>query len=119
GGAGLGTASAAQASGDYVVIWVDVDGCVSAEQYCDVFLTTVVKNIPLAVKEAVLAAAGSDGLVEGEFLGTLENDGVSLAPYHEFEDAIDDELKAEVEQLRQDIIDGTIQVESPSQPGSA
>ncbi len=117
GGAGLGTASAAQSSGDFVVIWVDVDGCVSAEQYCEVFLTTVVKNIPLAVKEAVLAAAESDTLVQGEFLGTLENDGVSLAPYHEFEDDIDEELKAEIEQLRQDIIDGTIQVESPSQPG--
>jgi basic membrane protein A and related proteins len=117
GGTGLGTASAAQESGDFVVIWVDIDGCVSAEQYCDTFLTTVVKNIPLAVQGAVLEAADADGLITGEFLGTLENDGVSLAPYHEFEDQIDDDLKTEIEQLRQDIIDGTIEVTSPAQPG--
>jgi basic membrane protein A and related proteins len=116
GGTGLGTASAAQESGDFAVIWVDIDGCVSAETYCDVFLTTVVKNIPLAVEEAVLAAAGSDDLITGEFLGTLENNGVSLAPYHEFEDQIDDQLKTEIEELRQAIIDGEIEVTSPAQP---
>lgn len=116
GGSGLGTAAAAQDSGDYAVIWVDIDGCTSAERYCDTFLTTVVKNMPLAVKEAVLAAYDADGLATGEFSGTLGNDGVSLAPYHEFDDAVDEALKAEVEQLRQDIIDGTIQVTSPAQP---
>lgn len=118
GGAGLGTAAAAQESGDYDVIWVDVDGCESAEQYCETFLTTVVKNIPDAVETAVLAAVDAgDQLVTGEFLGTLANDGVSLAPYHEFEDDIDDGLKAEVDQLRQAIINGDITVTSPAQPG--
>jgi basic membrane protein A len=116
GGAGLGTASAPGAGTDYVVIWVDVDGCESAEQYCDVFLTTVVKNIPDAVQEAVLAAAVADGLATGEFLGTLENQGVSLAPYHEFEDDISEELKTDIIDLQADIIDGTITVTSPAQP---
>lgn len=117
GGAGLGTAAAAQESGDYNVIWVDVDGCESTEQYCDTFLTTVVKNIPDAVETAVLAAVDAgDQLATGDFLGTLANEGVSLAPYHEFEDEIDDELKSEIEQLEQDIIDGAITVTSPAQP---
>jgi basic membrane protein A len=116
GGAGLGTAAAAAESGDYVVIWVDVDGCESAPQYCPVFLTTVVKNIPDAVTQAVLDAAGSDGLATGEFLGTLENGGVALAPYHEFEDDIPEELKTDIIDLQADIIDGTITVESPAQP---
>jgi basic membrane protein A len=116
GGAGLGTAAAAQESGGYQVIWVDVDGCESAEQYCETFLTTVVKNIPDAVETAVQTAVDADGLATGEFLGTLENEGVSIAPYHEFEDQIDDELKSEIEQLRQDIIDGSVEVTSPAQP---
>ncbi|QSB17238.1 BMP family ABC transporter substrate-binding protein [Natronosporangium hydrolyticum] len=116
GGAGLGTADGALETEEYAVIWVDVDGCESAQQYCSTFLTTVVKNMPMAVEGAVLEAYGSDDLATGEFYGTLENDGVSIAPYHEFEDEIDDELKAEVDQLRQDIIDGTIVVESPAQP---
>jgi basic membrane protein A and related proteins len=116
GGAGLGTAAAPGAGTDYVVIWVDVDGCESAAQYCSTFLTTVVKNIPDAVRNAVLEASTSEGLATGEFLGTLENDGVSLAPYHEFEDQIPEELKTDIIDLEADIIDGTITVESPAQP---
>lgn len=118
GGAGLGTAAAAQASnGKFSVIWVDIDGCESAAQYCSVFLTTVVKNIPGAVKEAVLTGAegGTLGSDPG-YLGTLANDGVSLSPYHEFDSKIPAELKAEVEQLKADIIAGKIQVTSPAQP---
>lgn len=118
GGAGLGTASAAQDSdGEYSVVWVDIDGCESAEQYCSSFLTTVVKDIPGAVETAVRDAAGSDELAEGQFLGTLANDGVSLAPYHEFADEVPEELQQEAEQLREEIVEGTVTVTSPAQPG--
>jgi len=118
GGAGLGTAAAAQdAGGQYSVIWVDVDGCESARQYCSTFLTTVVKNIPDAVKGAVLAGAAGEELPhDSGYLGNLENNGVSLAPYHEFEERVSDELKAEVDQLRADIIAGTIMVTSDARP---
>jgi basic membrane protein A len=117
GGTGLGTAAAAAESGDYAVIWVDFDGCESVPQYCSVFLTTVVKDIPGAVKIAVLEAAEAEGeLATGEYLGTLANDGVSLAPYHEFEDQVPDDLKNEVDELRQQIIDGEITVDSPASP---
>jgi basic membrane protein A len=114
GGTGLGTAAAA--ANKYAVIWVDVDGCESAQQYCSSFLTTVVKNIPLAVKDAAVKAADASGLLTGGFLGTLENDGVSIAPYHEFDGKIDAGLKSEVDQLKQDIISGKIKVTSPAQP---
>ncbi|HEY3008909.1 MAG TPA: BMP family ABC transporter substrate-binding protein [Micromonosporaceae bacterium] len=114
GGTGLGTAAAA--ANRYAVIWVDVDGCESAQQYCSAFLTTVVKNIPLAVKDAALKGADSSGMLTGGFLGTLENNGVSIAPYHEFDTKIDAGLKSEVDQLKQDIISGKIKVTSPAQP---
>jgi basic membrane protein A len=114
GGTGLGTASAA--ANKYAVIWVDVDGCTSAQQYCSSFLTTVVKNIPDAVKEAAIKGADSTGLLTGEFLGTLQNNGVSIAPYHDFDSKVDAGLKAEVDKLKQDIISGTVKVTSPSQP---
>lgn len=116
GGTGLGTASAAQASGGKLsVIWVDQDGCNSAAQYCSVFLTTVVKNISDAVKDAVLKGAGGDPLT-GSFAGTLANKGVSLAPYHEFDSKVSAELKKEITQLQQDIVDGKITIESAAQP---
>jgi basic membrane protein A and related proteins len=118
GGAGLGTAAAAQASsGKYSVIWVDVDGCESAKQYCSTFLTTVVKNIPDAVKAAVLKGAGGEKLNSTDgFLGTLENNGVSIAPYHDFDSKIPADLKSEVDKLKADIIAGTIKVTSGAQP---
>jgi basic membrane protein A and related proteins len=118
GGTGLGSGDVAKASGGKVsVIWVDQDGCKSAAQYCDVFLTTVVKNITDAVKEAVVNGAQNKPLPASPgFLGTLANNGVSLAPYNQFDSKIDSGLKAEVEKLKQDIISGTVKVESASAP---
>jgi len=118
GGAGLGTAQAAQASnGKVAVIWVDVDGCESASQYCAQFLTTVVKNIPDAVKDAALKGAAAPGTkLSGGTIGTLQNNGVSIAPYHDWDSKVPAELKAEVDKLKQDIIAGTVKVESPAQP---
>jgi basic membrane protein A len=117
GAAGLGTTAAAQASnGKFSVIWVDVDGCEST-QNCSVLLTTVVKNIKGAVKDAVLRAANGEKLShEPGYLGTLANDGVSIAPYHEFDSKVPAELKAEVEKLKADIAAGTITVTSEAQP---
>lgn len=118
GGVGLGTAAAAQASsGKFSVIWVDADGCTSAAQYCSVFLTTVVKNIKDAVKEAVVAGAKGEKLDSAQgFVGNLANDGVSLAPYHDLDSKVPAELKTEVDQLKQDIVSGKVQVTSPAQP---
>jgi basic membrane protein A and related proteins len=118
GGTGLGAAEVAQASsGKVSVIWVDQDGCQSAAQYCSVFLTTVVKNIKDAVEKAVVAGATQQPLSASPgYLGTLENDGVELAPYNQFDSKIDAGLKSEVDQLKKDIISGTVKAESASAP---
>ena len=42
------------------------------------------------------------------YVGTLENDGVGLAPYHDFEDQIPDELKEEVDAIIEGIKKGEI-----------
>lgn len=116
GPAGLGALAAAQDSdGAANAIWVDTDGCVSAAEYCDVILSSVVKGMDVAVEDAI-----TDSL-KGEFdnkpyVGTLDNGGVALAPFHEFEGEVSDELKGELEQLQSDLIDGTIKITSPSAP---
>ncbi|WBB70986.1 BMP family ABC transporter substrate-binding protein [Micromonospora sp. WMMD812] len=117
GGSGLGTTAAAKASGGkYNTIWVDVDGCESTPD-CSAILTTVVKNIPDAVKEAVLKAAGGEKLQSSPgFVGTLANNGVSIAPYHDFDSKVPAELKAEVDKIKADISAGTITVTSKAQP---
>ena len=117
GGAGLGTTAAAQASnGKYAVIWVDADGCESTPN-CPALLTTVVKNIKDAVKDAVLKAASGEKLTADKgTIGTLANNGVSLAPYHEYDSKVPAELKAEIDKLKSDIAAGTITVTSAAQP---
>lgn len=116
GPAGLGALQAAKESNGKVnAIWVDTDGFVSAPEFGPQILSSVEKGMDVAVFEAIKAA------MEGSFssdpyVGTLENDGVSLAPFHDFEDKVSDELKSELEQIKADIISGTITITSPSQP---
>jgi basic membrane protein A len=118
GGTGLGAAEVAKGSaGKVSIVWVDQDGCKSVAQDCDVFLTTVVKNISDAVKQAVVTGAQQQPLAASPgYLGTLANNGVSLAPYNQFDSKIDAGLKAEVEKLKADIVSGAVKVESAAAP---
>jgi basic membrane protein A len=50
------------------------------------------------------------------YVGTLENSGVDIAPYHDLASAVSVSLRAEIDQLRAAIIAGTIRVSSPSTP---
>ncbi len=114
GPAGLGALAAAQDS-DAHAIWVDTDGCVSAAEYCDVLISSVMKGMDVAVEQAITDSLNKEFTNE-PFVGTLDNGGVQLAPYHEFDDDVPQELKDEVEQLKQDLIDGKIKITSPSSP---
>jgi basic membrane protein A len=44
------------------------------------------------------------------FVGTLENKGVRISPFHEFEDDISAELKTELGELETAIAGGTVKV---------
>jgi peptide/nickel transport system substrate-binding protein len=104
---GVGTAAAVQANPGTKLIWVDTDGCVSQPEYCDVILTSVLKNMDVAVYTAIQRS------LEGEFsnetyVGTLENDGVGIAPFNEFADEVPDDLKAELDEVRSGLIAGNI-----------
>jgi basic membrane protein A and related proteins len=107
---GLGTIEAIRARPDSnaKVIWVDTDGCVSVPDDCDLFLTSIMKNMDVAVRDITLETA--DGNFEGGlYTGTLENEGVDLGPFNDFDDQVPDELKSAVDDLRQQIIDGEIE----------
>ena len=116
GGTGLGSGAAAQASGGKVsVLWVDTDGCASAAQYCKFFLSSVTKNLTDSVTQyATASSAGT--FPTGSYIGDLKNNGTGLAPFHEFESKVPASLKAELQQVKADIISGKIAITSPSQP---
>lgn len=106
GGVGLGTAEAAAENG-LTVIGVDADQSLSNPDYADVYLTSVIKHIDLAVFETVSQMV--DGtFAGGSYIGTLENHGVGLAPFNRFEDKVPQTLKDDLETIQQGLIDGTI-----------
>lgn len=115
GPAGEGALQAARDSGGNVrAIWVDTDGCESTD-YCDVLYTSVEKAMDVAVFDTIAAAL--DGSFSPEhYVGTLENEGTRLSPFHELDGEVSDEVKAELEQIKGDIVSGDIVIASESQP---
>src|SRR5690625_774799 len=115
---GAGTLASAKEGEGRKVIWVDADGYetnASDEDAQSVILTSVMKEMTTAVEDVI------GGAVDGEFdstpyVGTLENGGVGLAPYHDFEDEVPAELTEEIESLTQEIIDGTVEIETDAAP---
>src|ERR1700722_15008065 len=111
GNVGLGAAKAVEdadnAGGNVSMEWVDTDGCVSAQQYCKYFLTSVTKGIQTSVKNAVLAAQ-SGTFKGGDYIGTLANGGVVLSPFHDSASKVPAALQAELKTLQTGIENGTI-----------
>ncbi len=105
---GLGTAAAAQERGNAYIIGVDTDWTVSSPEYADITLTSIMKNMDVAVYNAIQQVL--EGTFQGGvFVGTLENNGVGIAPFHELDSMVSDDLKAQLEEVRQGIINGEIQ----------
>ena len=119
GNVGLGAAkavqSADQAAGSNKVnmLWVDVDGCVSAETYCPYFITSVEKGIVQSVKDTVLSAANGT-FKGGTYVGTLANGGAVLAPFHDFVGKVPTSLSNELKQVEAGIENGSIQTPTKS-----
>jgi basic membrane protein A len=108
---GLGAAAAVQeakAQG-VMLIGVDTDQFVSAPEYGDVTLTSIMKRIDNAVLASVKAVA--DGtFAGGVYVGTLANEGVGLAPFHDFDASVSADLKAGIDALKAKIIGGAVEV---------
>jgi basic membrane protein A len=104
---GLGSAAAALDRG-LKVIGVDADQFESAPEFGDVWLTSILKNMDAAVYDTIAALVDGSLTLGDNYLGTLENGGVGLAPYHNFEDQVPADLQAELEAVSQEIIDGNI-----------
>ncbi|HMK97220.1 MAG TPA: BMP family ABC transporter substrate-binding protein [Acidimicrobiales bacterium] len=116
GGVGVGAAQAVKAAGPgHYMEWVDTDGCVSDPTYCSLFITSVTKGIVASVSAAVLEAA--HGMFHGgNYSGTLANNGVSLAPFHDFNNVVPASVKAELAKIKAGIVAGTISVDPNSYP---
>ena len=106
---GLGSASLADELGSdkLKIIGVDGDWTQTDPARKGVYLTSVLKKMDvtvLSVIESVKSGSYSGGIT----VGTLENGGVGIAPYHDLASEVSSELASEVEALRKGIISGSI-----------
>ncbi|WP_150306973.1 BMP family lipoprotein [Planctomonas psychrotolerans] len=97
------------------LIGVDSDLYLTAPDFADLYLTSILKQMTDAVQEVTVNAANGEFDAE-PYVGTLENDGVDIAPLHDFETEVDPALVEEVEAIKEQIISGELTVESEATP---
>ena len=105
---GGGTFAAIDEEGaDAVGLGVDVDWTESAPQFTEWILTSIIKRIDNSVFQAVERGLNGEP-PEPAFLSNLENEGVGIAPFHDYEDEIEQEVKDTIAEMQQMIIDGEL-----------
>ena len=105
---GLGTAAAVRERGNAWIVGVDTDWTVSAAEYSDVILTSVLKRMDNAVFEVARQVA-TGTFTGGVYLANLENGGVGIADFGASDSAVPDAVKAALPDLIAGIIAGDIQ----------
>jgi basic membrane protein A len=104
-------------------IGVDVDQYVSVPGYETIMLSSVLKRIDNAVFDAIETAMGLNGepWPETLYVGTLANEGVGMADFHDLDSAVSQELKDEIAALQAALIDGSVAADdfSGQPPASA
>lgn len=110
-----GTVEAMQAAGGptagYYTLWVDSDGCETNPNACGELLSTVQKNIQPSLYQ-VIQKTVTGSFPKGNYLGTLTNSGVGLAPYHQLAGKVPAALQKEITALEQAVAAGTVQVKA-------
>ncbi len=87
-------------------IGVDVDQYLTYPDVAPCFITSAQKNMDVAAGQATRDYA--DGKLEaGIQLATLENDGIGLSPYHDWDAKIPQECKDAVAEARSGLLDGS------------
>jgi basic membrane protein A len=100
---GLGSAALCQDTGACLIVGVDADWNATASEFSDVILTSILKNIDIAIFNTinnvlVLEALGNP------FNGTLANGGVGLAALQDNADRVSAELAQEVADLQATLV---------------
>ncbi len=106
---GLGAAALADELGtdQLKIIGVDADQFFTDPEKQHVYLTSVLKRMDATVFNAI-ELSQSGNFEGGVIVGTLANDGVGLAPFHDFDSAVPARLSGEIAALQNGIINGSI-----------
>ena len=101
-----------------LMLGVDSDLAVAAPSVTDITLVSIMKAIDVSVYDATIAASKGD-FDPTPYIGTLKNQGVKLSSFHDFESKLPAGLTDELTKLQEEIIAGTITVESKNSPAGS
>jgi basic membrane protein A len=96
---------------DIALLGADADVYETFPTYDSLYFTSVLKGIHEAVNDVVTTAATGE-FDTAPYIGTLENGGVGIAPFHDFESKVDPELQSELDEIEAGIISGDVTVTS-------
>jgi basic membrane protein A len=110
-----GGAAIEESGKDVVLLGCDADVFDTFPTYDSLYFTSILKDMKKAVADVVLATAGGEFDVT-PYVGTLDNGGVGIAPFHEYESKVDPALADELDTIKESIISGDIKVTSYLNP---
>ncbi|GAA3943157.1 BMP family ABC transporter substrate-binding protein [Microbacterium soli] len=100
---------------DTLMLGVDSDLAVADSSVADITLVSVMKRIDTAVYDTVKSAS-TGNMDFTPYIGTLENDGVGLSGFHDFESELPEGLTSKLDELKKQIIAGDLKVASANSP---
>jgi len=89
-------------------IGVDVDQFFSFPEVSDILISSAMKSLDHSIYAVVKSFVEGHFNGGGIYTGNLANQGVQLAPFHDFESQIPDSVKRSIDHIKAGIIDGTI-----------
>ena len=93
---------------DAVMIGVDKNAVVALPEFADYVLTSAEKRMGEATFNIIQDYAVNGNFVVDAYVGDLANSGTDLSPFYDFDDKIEQSVKDRLAELKQGIIDGTI-----------
>lgn len=112
GGSGANGALLAAQESNVMAIGADVDRYNTTPEVQGALMSSAQKNVDVAVYNYLRAVA--DGSVRaGTITGNLQNGGVGLAPFHDWDSRIPTDLRAQIQQASEGIMNGSITIDLP------
>jgi basic membrane protein A len=93
------------------MIGCDADITQTDPSNASLFLTSIMKGMKVGTSD-VIQATSKSGFDPTPYLGTLQNKGVDIAPFHDFESKVPGSLKGELTAIHDQIVSGAIKVQS-------
>ncbi len=110
--AARGSAKATQEEGR-MFIGAQVDWYEAFPEYGNVILTSVMKKTDQVVFDSILSYAAGSFMGGENYVGNLQNNGVAMAPYHKFETVVPQGMQEEINQVRDNILNGHLRPAEP------